>query len=179
MRSIASLIAMNESGVLFQAIFDSLCLGYAAAGEPLTAFHPFSGKLIPQIHCILFPNNIFTEPGQVVLDPFCGSGTVLLESVLHRRHGVGADSNPLALLISSAKVTTLTPETLRSDLRSILLSAKSIRRPEIPNVPNMRYWFYPHVIEQLSRLVSLGSIVDGQAAENAFRSLFLPAFARG
>lgn len=137
------------------------------SGERATHYlHPYPGKLIPQIPAFFLANNIFSEPGQVVLDPFCGSGTVLLESVLHRRHGVGADSNPLALLISSAKVTTLTPETLRSDLRSILLSAKSIRRPEIPNVPNMRYWFYPHVIEQLSRLrVAIDNIVDGKAAK--------------
>ena len=37
-----------------------------------------------------------TRKKQTVLDPFCGTGTVLLEAVLSGRTALGADANPLA-----------------------------------------------------------------------------------
>jgi hypothetical protein len=45
-----------------------------------------------------------THPGDVVYDPFSGRGTVPLEACLMGRRGLGADANPLALVLTSAKV---------------------------------------------------------------------------
>ncbi len=44
----------------------------------------------------------WSRPGDVVLDPFCGRGTVPLQAGLERRVGVGIDRNPLAHLLTSA-----------------------------------------------------------------------------
>ena len=44
----------------------------------------------------------WSRPGDVVLDPFCGRGTVPLQAGLERRIGVGIDRNPLAHLLTSA-----------------------------------------------------------------------------
>ncbi len=44
----------------------------------------------------------WSRPGDVVLDPFCGRGTVALQAGLERRIGVGIDRNPLAHLLTSA-----------------------------------------------------------------------------
>lgn len=46
----------------------------------------------------------FTEPGDLVVDPFSGRGTTALEACLAGRVGVGSDLNPLAALLSAAKV---------------------------------------------------------------------------
>jgi len=46
----------------------------------------------------------YTEPGQLVLDPMCGSGTTLVESRLLGRNAVGADINPDAALLSRARL---------------------------------------------------------------------------
>src|SRR5262245_13984252 len=50
----------------------------------------------------------FSNPGDLVLDPFMGGGTTLLEAVNANRQGVGADLNELAVFIARAKTTPLT-----------------------------------------------------------------------
>lgn len=50
---------------------------------------------------------MFSQPGDTVLDPFCGSGTLLVEAATLGRHSVGTDVDPLAVMVSQAK-TTLT-----------------------------------------------------------------------
>ncbi len=55
----------------------------------------------------------WSRPGDVVLDPFCGRGTVPLQAGLERRIGVGIDRNPLAHLLTAA---ALDPPTRREAL---------------------------------------------------------------
>jgi DNA modification methylase len=50
----------------------------------------------------------FSQPGDVVLDPFMGGGTTLLEAVGVDRRAVGTDVNELAAFIARAKTTPLT-----------------------------------------------------------------------
>jgi site-specific DNA-methyltransferase (adenine-specific) len=67
------------------------------------AFHPictYLGGLPPAMAHALIER--FSRPGDVVLDPFCGRGTVPLQAVLRRRVGVGVDLNPLASLLAGA-----------------------------------------------------------------------------
>jgi len=67
------------------------------------AFHPlctYLGGLPPAMAHALIER--FSRPGDVVLDPFCGRGTVPLQAVLRRRIGVGVDLNPLAALLTGA-----------------------------------------------------------------------------
>lgn len=67
------------------------------------AFHPlctYLGGLPPAMAHTLIER--FSRPGDVVLDPFCGRGTVPLQAVLRRRIGVGVDLNPLASLLTGA-----------------------------------------------------------------------------
>nr|WP_287381949.1 DNA methyltransferase [Mesorhizobium sp.] len=45
----------------------------------------------------------FTRPGDLVLDPFCGRGTTILESTLHSRRAIGTDVNLVAACVSGAK----------------------------------------------------------------------------
>jgi DNA modification methylase len=69
--------------------------------------HPYKGKFYPQL-CKSLLNLADLEPGATVLDPFCGSGTVLLEAQLNGHAAIGCDLNPLAVLISRAKTTVPT-----------------------------------------------------------------------
>lgn len=45
----------------------------------------------------------YTRPDDVVLDPFCGRGTTVLESLLNHRHALGSDINPVAACVAGAK----------------------------------------------------------------------------
>jgi hypothetical protein len=56
-----------------------------------------------------------TEPGDLVYDPFSGRGTVALEAGLLGRRASGADANPLAVVLSSAKVNV--PSEVRAQRR--------------------------------------------------------------
>jgi site-specific DNA-methyltransferase (cytosine-N4-specific) len=75
-------------------------------------FHPFPGKFIPQI-----PKKLMEEMlpnGGRVLDPFCGSGTTLVEAKLLGNPSAGVDINPLFILISKVKTTPIADEELDS-----------------------------------------------------------------
>ncbi len=67
------------------------------------SIHRYSSKFIPQIGRQAI--QLLTQPGDLVLDPYCGSGTVLLECSLSQRRSIGIDLNPVAVLISKVKTT--------------------------------------------------------------------------
>lgn len=50
---------------------------------------------------------LFSKPGDVVLDPFMGGGTTLVEAVALGRCTVGADINTLAAFVAKVKTTLL------------------------------------------------------------------------
>jgi site-specific DNA-methyltransferase (cytosine-N4-specific) len=65
--------------------------------------HRYSGKFIPQIAGQAV--ELLSNKGDCVLDPYCGSGTTLLECALAGRRSIGIDLNPMAALISKVKTT--------------------------------------------------------------------------
>ena len=68
--------------------------------------HEYKGKFNPQVVRAML--NIFNiGPGQKVLDPFCGSGTTLVECSHIGATGYGVDLNPLAVFIANAKLQAL------------------------------------------------------------------------
>lgn len=50
---------------------------------------------------------LFSRPGDVVLDPFMGGGTTIVEALASGRRAVGTDLNPLAVSIAKVKTTEL------------------------------------------------------------------------
>lgn len=46
---------------------------------------------------------VWSQPGDLVLDPFCGRGTTVFEALLRARDGIGCDTNPVAVCVSRAK----------------------------------------------------------------------------
>ena len=75
--------------------------GYLSHG-----IHRFKGKFYPQL-CRALLNMAEVKPGDLVLDPFAGSGTTLLEAWLGRVNAVGFDISPLAQLIASTKINVV------------------------------------------------------------------------
>jgi hypothetical protein len=87
----------------------------------------------------VFLDTVQFSAHSTVLDPFCGSGTVLLEAILRGHDAVGLDVNPLAQLISQVKVTAIDPETLEGQLGSLLARAKRLRSKPQPH-PVLDAW---------------------------------------
>jgi hypothetical protein len=73
--------------------------------------HPYKGKFIPQLveyfldsHTDAFKPRAFFAPGDIVLDPFCGSGTTLVQAAELGLHAIGVDISQFNALISNVKV---------------------------------------------------------------------------
>lgn len=104
--------------------------------------HPYPAMMIPQIAARLIES--YGQNARLLLDPFCGTGTSLLEANLHGINAVGTDLNPLARLIARVKTTPLGERKLKSRLENIndaLFQARfSSVRPSLP-VKNIDFWF--------------------------------------
>lgn len=70
------------------------------------SLHEYKGRFYPQLGKSLL-NIIGANRGDIVLDPFCGSGTLLLEAALAGVTSIGIDANPIGQLIASAKISSL------------------------------------------------------------------------
>src|SRR4051812_37287822 len=61
-------------------------------------FHPdFAREAIRQ----------FSRPGDLILDPFVGGGTTIVEALVEGRRAIGLDINPLARFVTLVKTTPL------------------------------------------------------------------------
>src|ERR1035441_5387689 len=67
------------------------------------ALDSYPAKMIPQMARFLIDK--VSSAGETVLDPFCGSGAVLVESAVSGRNAIGVDFNPYAVLLATAKAT--------------------------------------------------------------------------
>jgi hypothetical protein len=60
------------------------------------------------------------QKGQILLDPFCGTGTTLVEAKLNQIESLGLEANPIAHFASSTKVQwDIDPNRLLSDAKDI------------------------------------------------------------
>jgi len=128
-------------------------------------FHSFPAKFPPQLPRKFI--NSLTAENEVVLDPMSGSGTTILEALLAHRQGIGFDIDPLALKISSVKVTPLDLNLVIETGDEILKKAKAAykeNRDELqrnlatkwdPKTKEFAdYWFAPETQIELLALIS-------------------------
>ncbi|MBW2367915.1 MAG: MerR family transcriptional regulator [Deltaproteobacteria bacterium] len=133
------------------------------------SIHPYPCKFIPQI-----PNTLIQELssiGDMVIDPFAGSGTTLVEALRLGRNVIGVDANPLSALICRVKSTKIEKEDtaplfeLTNELvnRGQSLSSNQLslfgnndfRKDTIVDIEIDRWirdWFDPHVIDELATI---------------------------
>jgi len=81
-------------------------------------YHKYPAKFIPQLTSRLIKEN--SRAGDLVCDPFMGSGTTLVEALINGRRVYGTDINPVAVLISKAKTNPIEPEVLNHHIFLLL-----------------------------------------------------------
>ena len=64
----------------------------------------------------------YSRPGDVVLDPFSGRGTAPLQAAAEGRIGIGNDLNPLAYVLTAAKLEPATSAETRTRLAALRLA---------------------------------------------------------
>lgn len=135
--------------------------------------HPYPAMMIPQVSHRLIAE--YGKDAKKALDPFCGSGSVLLEFETAGVDSYGIDINPLAAMMSRVKTKPLSPAVLRKKIIQIKdrISDYSSGKPvSIVDFQNLDFWFKPQVIRDLSlirRAIDLEKDV-------AFREFFLVCF---
>ncbi|MDR0864913.1 MAG: site-specific DNA-methyltransferase [Candidatus Symbiothrix sp.] len=115
--------------------------------------HSYPAKLLVHIPYFFLNNFYFSKERDTVLDPFCGTGTVLLEANLAGRNAVGADANPLARKIASVKTQKLDNKYLEEILATLICQAKQFQKVDLPNVRNRDFWFPFNTQIQLAKIL--------------------------
>ena len=120
----------------------------------------------------------YSTEGERILDPFCGSGTLLVEAAVAGRHARGTDLDPVAAFVSSVKIRRYRINHLRATTARLLAHIERYERPEqeykerqhvdlgmkeldrercrlwIPDIPQIEHWFRRYVIIDLARILN-------------------------
>lgn len=132
-------------------------------------YHPYPAKYIPQIPAGIMEKYVL-DKGAVVLDPFAGSGTTLVEAIVHGHNAIGVDSNPISVLISKAKSTPLNFEERASVLNLLdeLSHLINLNNPEVelPEFKNRDHWFQRNMLVELVVIKNLINKIENENVKN-------------
>ena len=84
--------------------------------------HTYVAAMIPALARTLI--DTYAPSGGSVLDPFCGGGAVLVESIRSGRESIGRDINDLAVLVSKAKSTHISANDIQNAGAQVIARAK-------------------------------------------------------
>ena len=162
-----SLTASNTSDWTFKEISTS---------QYTHGFHQYPARMHPEIATRLI-EKYSTDSKTVVLDPFMGSGGVLVESMLHGNNSIGIDLNPFAVLLSKVKTTPLDPKKLEKTLEDIQSTANADYKNNItfqntPEKLDLSFW-YPK--DPIKKLPILKNAIN-QIKNKSIREFFLICF---
>jgi len=114
--------------------------------------HPYKGKFIPQLveyfldfHTDEFKRQIYFQEGDIVLDPFCGSGTTLVQANELGMHAIGVDISAFNAMISNAKVEKHNILQLREAIQKITWSLRNFQKTK-NNIA-----FEEHLLSELAK----------------------------
>lgn len=112
---------------------------------------PYIGKLKSSIASTLIDQ--YTKPGDLIVDPFAGSGTIPLQSALQGRRVFASDISPYARILTTGKLTA--PSSLQLALKQaekLLLQATLHVEPDLRTVPSwVRSFYHPKTLKEVIR----------------------------
>ena len=118
-------------------------------------YHRYPAKFIPQIVSRLTEK--YTKKGELVVDPFGGCGTTLVESKVMGRPSIGIDINPVAVLMTKAKKTPIESckiEKYFLNLKEKINLFNKNTKIKTPKHERIDYWFKPEEKRKLAFLFS-------------------------
>ncbi len=112
--------------------------------------HPYLGKFVPQ----LVETFLRKYKPRVVCDPFCGSGTTLVEANALGIASIGCDISPFNCLLSKVKTDSYDLDLLEREISDILRRLKD--EPQLPLIGALREtedylskWYAPRARQEL------------------------------
>lgn len=141
-------------------------------------FHSYPAMMIPQIAERLL--NKYGQKTKKLFDPYCGTGTSLVEANIKNIEAIGTDLNPLARLIAKTKTTILDIQLLDLYLRDFndMIFAyrfgvkNNLNSIVLPNFDNINFWFNK---SSKIKLAFIKSFIDNIKQED-IKNFFLTAF---
>ena len=125
--------------------------------------HPYLGKFIPQLVEIFLRK--YFEPGQTILDPFCGSGTTLVQANELGINSIGYDISAFNVLLSKVKTQKYDIKRVRNEIFDVLDKLSQLTQKhdhptlwkndlidqDIPATDNeyLHKWFAPKALYEL------------------------------
>lgn len=162
-------LAIQESiQTIYNPKYDFLGQSYASMYPNL---HKYPATMLPQIGYELLKE--FKAKKTALLDPYCGSGSSFISGLEYGiKHFVGFDLNPLAILISKAKLNYIERESLLREKAKLLENMVKIIEVKKANITNIDFWIEKQAQVDLALIFyHLNNI-----KEQNIKNLFLLAF---
>lgn len=138
-------------------------------------FHRYPGKFIPHIPRWAMGRFITKPKSQLLLDPFCGSGTTLVEASLRGVRSYGIDIDPIARLVSRVKSTPIDSGTIDRTVTRVLRSiSRRTRGGFAPKVETLSHWFNQAAIHDLGLI---RNVIDEYEGERQIYEFLLVCYA--
>ncbi len=122
-------------------------------------YHNYPAMMIPQIANRLI--SLYGKSAKTLFDPYCGTGTSLVEAGLNGIDAIGTDLNPMARLIAEAKTIIIELQTLDLYLKEFnnfcfSLSFDITRSNNLTTIDidfkNIDFWFKKDTKEKLATI---------------------------
>lgn len=139
----------------------------------LHALHPYVAAINPPLVKNLIQT--YVPKNENILDPFCGGGGVLLESVLQKRESAGGDVNPLSVILSKAKTTHIEQSRMQKAFFKIIETVKNASPDnKIEIHPQLEFWFKQESLPFLNALIRGVNEVtqNDDQLNNLFKAIF-------
>lgn len=123
-------------------------------------FHKYPAKFIPHIPKWAITKYLNGDKNKYILDPFCGSGTTLVESILSGYNAIGIDIDPLSAMISRVKTRRVDKNELEK-ISSWLINEIHAKRKGTfnPECQTIEHWFTMDAIKKLSTIRTLINLI--------------------
>ena len=87
-----------------------------------------------------------------ILDPFCGSGAILVAGSRNGIDTTGVDVNPVAALFSQVKIAGFSLENVMALTEELLMTSRRIKRTYPVQWAAKSYWFSPVTLDKYERI---------------------------
>ncbi|BAB60584.1 modification methylase [Thermoplasma volcanium GSS1] len=126
--------------------------------------------MIPQVARKLL--YLYGSNAKTVFDPYCGTGTSLVEAMLLGINGIGTDLNPLAQLIAKAKTNAyIDYKSVISEIEKFNENADKLD-PIVPNIKNIDFWFSKNVSIKLGKIKAYIESIEDENIKQFFMVAF-------
>ena len=133
-------------------------------------YHKYPAKYIPQLARKLILEN--SEIGYYVLDPFGGCGTTAVEAKINGRKSLSLDINPVATMISNAKITAIPHELLNEQISLFWKRHQKLEKWKVIEHERIDHWFNDR--DKISNISKILAAID--LNQNETSNFFLCAF---